>query len=122
MVASERVLARLAGADADHLLEAGDEDLAVTDLPGARRAFDGLDHALDDGVVDRRLDLDLRQEVDDVFGAPVELGVALLSAEALDFGHGDALHADGAEGFAYLVELEGLDDGSHHLHGRSPRG
>jgi hypothetical protein len=43
--------------------------------------------------------------------AAVELGMALLSTEALDFGHGDALHADGAQGFSHLVELEGLDDG-----------
>ena len=45
-------------------------------------------------VGDRRLDLDLGQEVDDVLGAAVQLGVALLAAEALDLGDGDALHAD----------------------------
>src|SRR2546427_12730280 len=40
----------------------------------------------------------------------------LLAAEALDFGHGDALHADVGERLAHLVELEGLDDGGHQFH------
>jgi hypothetical protein len=94
-----------------------DEDLAVADLAGAGRAFDGLDHTVDDGVVDRRFDLHLGQEVDDVLGAAVQLGVALLAPEALHLGHRDALHADAAECFTHFVELERLDDGSHHLHG-----
>src|SRR6187402_2694002 len=36
---SERVLAGLAGSDADDLLERRDEDLAVADLAGARSGF-----------------------------------------------------------------------------------
>jgi hypothetical protein len=42
--------------------------------------------------------------------------VAFLAAKALDFGHGDALHADGAQGFPHFIKLEGLDDGCHHFH------
>jgi hypothetical protein len=56
------------------------------------------------------LDLHLGQEVDDVFGAAIELGVALLAAEALGLGHGDALQADLLQRFLHLVELERLDD------------
>jgi hypothetical protein len=84
-----------------------------------RRGLDGLDDAVDDRVVDGRFDLHLGQEVDDVLRAAVQLGVALLAAEALDLGHRDALHADGAQGFTNFVKLERLDDGSHHLHGSS---
>jgi hypothetical protein len=102
-------------------LERGDEHLAVTDLAGARGAFDRFDDAIDDRVVDRGFDLHLRQKVDDVLRTAVQLGVALLAAETLDFGHRDALHADGAEGFADFVELERLDDGGHHFHGRFSR-
>ena len=51
--ASERVLAGLAGADAHHLLDGGDEDLAVADLAGAGRALDGFDHAVHQ-VADRQ--------------------------------------------------------------------
>src|SRR5690606_5450822 len=52
----------------------------------------------------------------DVLGAAIELGVALLAAEALDLGDGDALHADGRERLADFVELEGLDDGGDEFH------
>ena len=68
-------------------------------------------------VGDGRLDLHLGQEVDDVLGAAVQLGVALLAAEALDLGHRDALHADGRERLAHFVELERFDDGCDQLHG-----
>jgi hypothetical protein len=43
--------------------------------------------------------------------------MALLAAEALDFGHGDALHANGRQGLTHFIKLEGLDDGGHHFHG-----
>jgi hypothetical protein len=41
------------------------------------------------------LELHLRHEVHRVFGAAVDFGVARLGAEALDFGHHHAAHADG---------------------------
>src|SRR5262245_43338464 len=41
---SKRVVVRLAGADADRVLERRDEDLAVADLAGARRGGERLDH------------------------------------------------------------------------------
>src|SRR6476469_9122686 len=46
VVGLERVRAGLAGADADGLLDVGDENLAVADAAGARRVLDGLDGAL----------------------------------------------------------------------------
>src|SRR5207247_570 len=49
--AQERALDRrfvgLAGADAHHVLDRGDEDLAVADLAGARRLDDRVDRALE---------------------------------------------------------------------------
>ncbi len=68
------------------------------------------------------LDLHLGQEVDHVFGAPVELGVALLAAKALHLDDGQALDADVLERFLDLVELERLDDGFDLLHVVSPHG
>ena len=56
------------------------------------------------------LDLHLGQEVDDVFGAAIKLGMALLAAKALDLDHGQALDADVLKRFFHLVELERLDD------------
>ena len=71
-------------------------------------------------ALDRGFDLHFRQEVDDVFRAAIELRVALLAAETLDLGDGDALHADPRQGLADLVELERLDDGGDKLHGDLP--
>ena len=68
-------------------------------------------------VGDDQLDLDLRQEVDDVLGAAIELGVALLAAEALDLGDGEPGDADLGQRLADFVELERLDDGFDLLHG-----
>ena len=65
------------------IVDARHEDLAVADAARVRRAADRLDGLLDHLVLDDQLDLHLGQEVDDVFGAAIELGVALLAAEAL---------------------------------------
>src|SRR3954463_282439 len=107
---SERSRIGLAGADANDLLKIEHEDLAVADLAGVRGFLDRVDRLLEQLGLDRRLHLHLREEVDHVFGAAVELGVALLPAEAFDLGDGDALHPDRRQRFADLVELEGLDD------------
>ena len=66
--------------------------------------------------VSDEFELDLGQEVHGVFAAAVDFGVALLAAEALDFGDGHALDADFAEGVFDFFELEGLDDGFNFLH------
>src|ERR1051325_6901639 len=105
-----------AGADADDLLELEHEDLAVADLAGVRRFFDGLDRLLEHLRLDRCLDLHLGEEVDDILGAAIELGVALLPAKALYFRDGDALHADRGQRFADFVELEGFDDCRYEFH------
>ena len=76
----------------------------------------GIDHV----VGQHDLDLHLGQEVDDIFGAAVKFGVALLAAEALDLGHGQALDAGFLKRFLHLVQLERLDDRFDLLHGPTP--
>src|SRR3954464_2141653 len=113
---SERRRIGLAGADADDFFERHDEDLAVADLAGIGGLLDRLDHLLEHFVLDRGLDLDLRQEIDHVLRAAVELGMTLLPAEALHLGDGDPLHPDRRQRFADLVELERLDDCGNEFH------
>src|SRR3712207_8120286 len=48
---------------------------------GSRGTHDRLDGLLEHALGHDDLDLHLRQEIDDVLGAPVELGVALRSEE-----------------------------------------
>src|SRR5262245_60743132 len=105
--------ATFAGADADAVLERQDEDLAVADLAlvaGASGLDDRLDRRLDELVVDGDLQLHLAQQVDGVLVAAVDLGVALLAAEALDVADGQADDLDFVERFLDRLELRRLDD------------
>ena len=56
------------------------------------------------------------QEIDDIFGPAIELGVALLPAKALGFGHGNALQTHFLKRLFHLVELEWLDDRLDFFH------
>src|SRR3954469_5775409 len=65
----ERIGVDLLRADTDGLFEVDDENLAVADLAGACGGGDRLDGALELLVGDGDLDLQLGEEVHDVFGA-----------------------------------------------------
>src|SRR5690606_6867491 len=107
------------GADADRFFDIGNENLAVADAAGLGGAADGVDRLFQHVIAEHDLDFHLGQKIDDVFGATVKLGMALLTAEALGFGHGDALKADFLQRLLHLVELERLDDGFDLLHPES---
>src|SRR2546425_10476519 len=113
---SDGCFAGLAGADPHDLFDRGDEDLAVADLSRSRRFDNRFYRALDQIVGDDYLDLDLGQEIDNVLRAAIELGMALLAAEALDFRHRKTADADLGERLAHLVELERLDDRFDFFH------
>ena len=89
----DRVRARFAGADADCLLDMRYKYLAIADPPGLRRFADSLDRPGQIFVGHDNLDLHLGQEIDDIFGAAIEFGMALLAPESLGFGDSDALNA-----------------------------
>src|SRR5579859_7373668 len=116
----QRVIVGFARADADRLHDVEDEDLAIADLAGLGGGLDRLHHAVDDLVGDGHLDLHLGQEVYDIFGAAIDLGLALLAAESLDLADGEALDAERRQGFADFVELERLDDRHNQLHRSFP--
>src|SRR6056297_368747 len=117
---SERVRTGLAGADADGVLDRADEYLAVADLVGAGCVHDRLDRAFDLIVVDDDVDLDLGQEVHDVFRPAIEFGMPFLAAESLDLDHREALDTGFLQGFLHLVELEWLDDRLDLFHAKEP--
>src|SRR3981189_708320 len=108
---SDSVQPGFAGSDPDRFLDIGNEDFAVADAPGLGGPADRVDRFLDEILADHDLDFDLGGEVHDVFRAPIEFGVPLLSSKALGFGDGDALQSDFLKRLLYLVELERLDDG-----------
>src|SRR5579863_1533112 len=116
---SERGVVGFAGADPDHAIDVGDEDLTVPDLPGLGRLEYGLDDLVDQVGAHGNLHTRLRDEIHHVLRTPVELGVAALTTEALHLGDGHAGDADLRERRADIVELEGFDDCRNQFHART---
>src|SRR5215204_4158003 len=113
---SEGVGPGLPGPDPPDVVDWHDPYLAVADLAGASRFDELLDHPVDIAVVDEDLDPDLGHEVDGVLGAAVDLRVPALTAETLDVGDREALHAEVLDGVLHVVDLERLDDAHDELH------
>src|SRR5215510_6773313 len=125
MSSSDGVVAGLAGADAYGLLHIRHENLAVADATRLRRGDDRVDGLFHHAVAEHELKLYLGQEIDHVFGATIELGMALLASEPLGFGDGNALQTDLLQGFFDLIQLERFNDRLdffHVLHRTSPLG
>jgi len=112
----ERVRVDFAGPDAQRMINRGDKDFAVADLPSLGRAAMASMTGSAWGSSTAISDSDLRQQIHRVFGAAIDLGVALLAAVAFGFDNSHALQADAPERFAHVVELEWLDDGDDQLH------
>ncbi len=74
------------GTDTYHAFNGCDEDLAVPDLTRARSGHDRLHAGVHLVLGDDDLEPNLRQEIDDVLGTTIELGMPLLTAETLDLG------------------------------------
>src|SRR5271154_5388136 len=109
-MALDRVRAGFAGADPDGLVDVRYKYLAIADAAGLGRAPDRLDRGTEILVRDHDLDFHLRQEVDDIFGAPIKLGMALLATEALRFQDSYALDSRLLQRLLHFIELERLDD------------
>src|SRR5262249_37741848 len=113
---SNGVEAKFTRSDPDRFLDVGNEDLSVADPSGLGGAADRLDGLFDHVVAEDNLDLHLGQKVYDILSTAIELGVALLAAETLGLGDGDALQADVLQRLFHLVEFEWFDDGLDLLH------
>src|SRR5262245_20499334 len=118
--ALEGISAALVRADAYDVLHLADDDLAVTDLSGARGLHQRLDDRLFHVVGDQDLETHLRDELDAVLGTPVQLRVAALATEALDLGDRHPVHSHSRQGFLHLVDLVRLYDRVDLLHRLSP--
>ena len=110
-----------------HLLPGGDRaagdgadwahpHLTVADLSCLGCLDDHVDHVVDVGVVHQDLQPGLRHQIDGVLRAPVDLGVTLLTAVPAGLGDRHALHSEGLQCAADLVQLERLDHRSDELH------
>ena len=101
-------------------VEVVDEDLAVADLAGACRSDDRLDNLVGDVCVDRDFDLQFREEAHGVFRPAINFGMPLLAAVSFDFCNCQAVHSDGGERIAHLLQLERLYDRHYDFHRPRP--
>src|SRR4051794_7299407 len=110
----------LAGPDPDELVDRRRPDLAVADLPGRGRLHDDVDDISGVVVGNDDVETHLGDEVDGVLRAPVDLGVPLLPAVAVDLGDGQTVHPERLQRRLHVVELERLDDRGHESHACTP--
>jgi len=89
----------LPGSNSNRLFQLTDEDTAVAGPSCARNIRDGLQHRLDDAVVDRNFD----------FGSGSELGLVHLS-------HGHPLYPELCDRLPQFVQLEWPHDCGDHFH------
>jgi len=80
---SDCLFAGLFRPDADRAFNVADENLAIANLAGFGGAHDGLDGLFFDGVREDDFDFDFGQEINGIFAAAINFGVAFLAAEAL---------------------------------------
>ena len=85
-------------------------DISVADPSGLGGATDCLDGLVRHVIGENNLDLHLGQEIHDVFRASIELGVSLLTPEAVRLGQRNALQPNVLQRLLHLVEFERLYD------------
>ena len=117
-LALDGVGAGFAGPYTNNLLKVVYKDFAIANLAGGGSLDKCLDDGFDTFVFNRNFQAYFRQEIDNVFGAPLKLGVAFLATEAFYFRYCDALHPDRGQRFTYIVQFERLDDRCNHFHVR----
>src|SRR5262245_44009604 len=107
----------LTRSNAHGALDRHDENLAIADLAGAGGGGDYFDHLVQLLAGDRDFEAELWKKIHLIFGAAIDLGVALLPAVAFHFGHRHSVNADTRERLTHLIELEWFYDSDDELHG-----
>jgi len=111
LAASQSILTALIIADANDLIDVREKNLSVTDLAGAGGRRNRLHDLLNHRIGDDQLEFDLRNKIDGVLPAAVELGVSLLPAMAPSLEYGHAFDANLVQRILYAFQLGHLDDG-----------
>jgi hypothetical protein len=119
-ISSDCVRSAIAGPYANCLFDIENEDFAIADSSGAGGILDCFDNIVDKAVFDDDLNFHLGKEIDHIFGAAIELGMAFLASEALDLANRDSRDPDVVKRILHVVELEWLDDRLDLLHAGAP--
>jgi hypothetical protein len=118
VIPSHRFFTDLFRADAHGVLDREHKNFSVTDLAGLGRRDHDADGLVDHFVGEDDFDFHFGQEIDGVFAAAINLGVALLPPEAFHFRHRHSLDAELGQGFLHFLEFERLDDRFELFHVR----
>ena len=106
----------LASSDPDGVIYRHNYNLAVTVPPCACSALDGLGHLCGNFIDNNNFQFDLGQKADDIFSAPVQLGVLVLAANSDNLADGQALRTDRRQRLFDLIQFERLDDCLNFFH------
>src|SRR5215467_1124896 len=118
-VSLNRIQTGFTGSDANGFLYLGDENLSIANAAGLCSAPYGVDRLVDHIVAQHDLDLHLRQKIDHVFRAAIQLRVSLLASEPLRLRDRNALKSNFLQSLLYFIELKRLDDRLDLFHCRS---
>jgi hypothetical protein len=110
------ILSAFARSDSDDLIHGQYENLPVADLSRLGTPLDGFNRLRNDFIRNDQFDLGLGEEVDLIFGASVDLGMAPLPSEALDLGRRHSLDADFGQGMLHFIQLKRFDNGFYLFH------
>lgn len=117
MALQQRGISRLRSTDADSVLNVGDEYLAVANTTGRGSLHNDLDHAPGLFIRYDDLNLYLRQELNDIFSAAIELLVSFLAAKSFYFGYRYTQNTHTGQSLFNFFQLEWFDDRFYLLHG-----
>jgi len=110
----------LARSDAHDLHQVKDKDFSIPHFSGSGRLDNGLDHLIEERIINRDFYFCLRYELDSILSAAINLSVATLPAEASNLRDGDALNANVADRLSNLFELERFDYRGNELQPTAP--
>ena len=87
------ILTPLTRTNTDSLFNISDKDFSITDSSRLRSFYYAINDIFYLSVGDNNFHFNFREEINDIFGTAVELGVALLTTKSFDFGNRDSLYS-----------------------------
>src|SRR5215468_5807580 len=106
----QRSLPAFVIADTDCFIDTGPEDFPVTDLSGTSGIQNRLFRLFDERIRQYHLDLCLRNQIDAVLAAAIDLGVSFLPSVPAHLDYCHALDADFLQCSLHCVQLGILND------------
>ena len=85
-------------------------------LPVLAAPRNSRDSGIGSAIRKHNLQFDFRQEIDSVFTAAIDFGVAFLPAKSFDFSHRHPFNADFTEGVLHFLQFERFDYRFNLLH------